>query len=471
MNYILTSTACLTAFYLCYYLFLRGDKLMTLQRTFLLTALAISLAIPMVDLEWNNTTSPLEATYFPMENLPVTEASMQKSQNYALWDYVQYIYFLGVALMFVRLVLNFRKLFLILKTSTLEKYEHYTLVYVNQAMPISSFLRYIFISTRENFEQEELEGILLHESKHLTDLHSLDVLLMEAAKIIYWFNPMVYMMDRSLKTIHEYICDAEAVKHCEQSSYEKLLISSLFKRSDLPLLSQFSEVSVKKRIYMLNQKTPSIMKKVKYLLIIPITAALILACDPNELKEIETTSSETGENYNTSGHVTDMITVAGKVVGTDGRALPGVNIIIEGAEIGTVADVNGNYSLQVPAGSSLTASFIGMNSETIAVGNKSVIDFELSDDPNFKGTPFDELKALSVNQKVVTEHGSKYLTGKVTSETDQPVSGANIIVTGQKEGATTNQYGEFRLKLDDNNTSGKVVVIREGFKLQTLAFK
>lgn len=72
--------------------------------------------------------------------------------------------------------------------------------------------------------------------------------------------------------------------------------------------------------------------------------------------------------------------VTGKVTSQeDGTALPGVNVVIKGTTSGTVTDADGNYSLSViSADASLVFSFIGLQTEEVAIGERSVVDVALS---------------------------------------------------------------------------------------------
>ncbi len=60
-------------------------------------------------------------------------------------------------------------------------------------------------------------------------------------------------------------------------------------------------------------------------------------------------------------------TISGRLTAKDGSPLPGVSIIIKGTQIGTVTDVNGNYSIDAPIGSTLVFSFIGMTTKELVV--------------------------------------------------------------------------------------------------------
>ncbi|WP_333818729.1 SusC/RagA family TonB-linked outer membrane protein [Ohtaekwangia sp.] len=75
-------------------------------------------------------------------------------------------------------------------------------------------------------------------------------------------------------------------------------------------------------------------------------------------------------------------TVTGKVTSAeDGTSLPGVNVILKGTTTGVVTDVDGRYSIQIPAsGGTLVFTFIGIETKEIEIGDKSVINVPLAPD-------------------------------------------------------------------------------------------
>jgi TonB-dependent SusC/RagA subfamily outer membrane receptor len=83
----------------------------------------------------------------------------------------------------------------------------------------------------------------------------------------------------------------------------------------------------------------------------------------------------TGFNMNP---VLGQISISGKVSDENGVALPGANIIVKGTTEGTITDLDGKYSVEVPdAGSILVFSFIGYTDQEMTVGNQIVIDVQL----------------------------------------------------------------------------------------------
>src|SRR5258705_1934230 len=62
----------------------------------------------------------------------------------------------------------------------------------------------------------------------------------------------------------------------------------------------------------------------------------------------------------------------------DGSALPGVNVLVKGTTNGTVTDSEGKFSLSIPpSGGSLVFSFIGLSTQEIEIGERSVVDVQL----------------------------------------------------------------------------------------------
>jgi iron complex outermembrane receptor protein len=115
------------------------------------------------------------------------------------------------------------------------------------------------------------------------------------------------------------------------------------------------------------------------------------------------------------------ITVRGTVTGSNGEPLAGVNVVIEGTTIGTVTDLDGNYSIKVPGEESvLIFSFIGYLTEKIPVGTQRLINISLVED----------IKQLS--EVVVTALGikreKKSLGYAMTSlKGDELVKGGNTV--------------------------------------------
>jgi len=74
-----------------------------------------------------------------------------------------------------------------------------------------SFFNYIFLG--DSLKKEEREAVLKHEIVHVNQKHTLDLLFFEVLRILFWFNPLVYMYQNKIMLFHEFIADAQAVKN------------------------------------------------------------------------------------------------------------------------------------------------------------------------------------------------------------------------------------------------------------------
>jgi TonB-dependent starch-binding outer membrane protein SusC len=73
--------------------------------------------------------------------------------------------------------------------------------------------------------------------------------------------------------------------------------------------------------------------------------------------------------------------VSGKVTdGENGSTLPGVSVSVKGTNKGVVTDANGSFSVDAGSNNTLVFSFIGYESQEVAVGSKSTINVVLSPD-------------------------------------------------------------------------------------------
>ena len=85
--------------------------------------------------------------------------------------------------------------------------------------------------------------------------------------------------------------------------------------------------------------------------------------------------------------------VSGTVKAADGTPLPGVTVIVDGSNIGTSTNINGEYSLDIRDGRELRFSFIGMQSQVVPVNNRSTINVIMHED------------AIGMDEVVVTGMG------------------------------------------------------------------
>ncbi len=160
----------------------------------------------------------------------------------------------------------------------------------------------------------------------------------------------------------------------------------------------------------------------------------------------------------------------------DGQPIPGVQVVVKGTTIGTVTDLDGKYTLSVPASATtLVYTFVGMASQEVAIGDQSAIDVVLEPDVmNLEGVVVTALgisrekKSLGYAVQEVegdqlnTVRSSNFvnsISGKVSGvqirQSNTMGGSANILIRGSSSITQNNQalFVVDGVPIDNNNTN------------------
>jgi len=183
-------------------------------------------------------------------------------------------------------LLKLTKVFILIRSNKVIKKQNYSLVVLEKKQSAFSFFNYVFIN--ENLLENKDLQIIQHELIHCKHRHTLDLLYFELLKILLWFNPLVYVYQKRITLLHEYISDAEVVRETDKNNYFNKLLSETFNIEDISFINQFFKHSlIKKRIVMITKEKSQKLKQLKYLLIVPLLLGM-LALSSFESKSIET---------------------------------------------------------------------------------------------------------------------------------------------------------------------------------------
>ncbi|HYH57110.1 MAG TPA: SusC/RagA family TonB-linked outer membrane protein, partial [Anseongella sp.] len=131
-------------------------------------------------------------------------------------------------------------------------------------------------------------------------------------------------------------------------------------------------------------------------------------------------------------------TVSGRVSDELGEPLPGVSVIRKGTEVGTSTDIDGRYSLNVPAGENtvLVFTMMGYGTREETVGSRSEINVQLASD----ASQLDEvvITALGISRET---RSLGYSVGEVDGEEMDNVGNESLLtsLSGRVSGVTINQ--------------------------------
>ncbi|MBC7922595.1 MAG: hypothetical protein H7Z75_16055, partial [Ferruginibacter sp.] len=154
------------------------------------------------------------------------------------------------------------------------------LVYTRQNLPVFSFLNYIFLGPgHRQLSDQELHQVKQHERVHAAQQHTLDLLLLEAAGALFWFNPVVGYLKNSLREVHEYLADSAVIGQGEnRRAYATLLIKLTTRETPVPLANGFAGKQLSRRITMLTQTHSTPVQKLRFVLALPLVALALVCC-------------------------------------------------------------------------------------------------------------------------------------------------------------------------------------------------
>ena len=275
LPYIIKSAMALALLYTCIIPLLEKETFHRLNRILILGCLIMSFAIPLV--HFTGGTNPTVDMVRQAVQLPeVLINGDAKEQSVWSWaDIMTCIYIIGVVAIFTMTVVQTVRL-----TRQLRQCEHITdnrgntIVLTDCATSPFCLFHYIVMS-RDDYANNR-SHILTHEQEHIRLGHSIDLVVLQAATIIQWFNPFVWLIGKNLKAIHEFEVD-EAVlnKGIDATQYQKFLVIKAVGNRLQPFANNLNKESLKRRIIMMNQKKSNRWMMLKALFIIPVATLAV----------------------------------------------------------------------------------------------------------------------------------------------------------------------------------------------------
>ena len=276
INYIIQVLLFQALFLAVYDFFLQRETFFKWNRVYLLTTPFISFIIPLLKFDKIQQAFPQEyIVQMPTVFLNPEALIIGTNATETSMDYFSIIFYLGITVFSLLFLIRLIKIIKLISSNEIIKQNIYSLVLLKTKQSAFSFFNYIFIN-KKLLEIKELE-IIQHELVHCRQGHSIDLLVFELLKIVLWFNPLIYVYQKRITLLHEYISDAEVVKETDKYTYFNKLLSETFEVESISFTNQFFKHSlIKKRIVMITKERSQKIKQLKYLLIVPLLLGMLI---------------------------------------------------------------------------------------------------------------------------------------------------------------------------------------------------
>ena len=292
--YTLKSALVLTLLYLPYTLMLRRERFFRLNRLTLLTILLLALVQPLCKVA-----SPESLTQVPVVadtqqlvyqmETAITEAPIyvlgnpEEATAWGWQEWLALVYAAGMAAMLCLRICQLVQIRWAMRRGCLWRQREDDGVtvccHVGNGAPFS-WMRSIYISEAD-YEQNG-RAILLHERAHIHLRHSLDILLLTLVEAVQWWNPVIYMLGRSLRNVHEYEADDHVLRQgVSLTDYQTLLVRKALADTAYAFANNFNRSHILKRIEMMKRPPSSSWLRAKALYVVPlILFTLVVSATP-----------------------------------------------------------------------------------------------------------------------------------------------------------------------------------------------
>lgn len=256
---------CMAVCYLPYFFVFRKYTFFTLNRWYLLSSLVVSLLIPFIHIktthadgfnrkisieEMRETGAIIVNILVPAKHLAINW--LQVTQ----WIYISVTVILAARLLFTVVLILYKAL----KHGKIINRQR---VVYHHSGNNSSFFNILFLDIN-GLTEDERQTVLAHEQAHVRLGHSADNLFTAVLKVVFWFNPFIYLMANSLRQNHEFEVDALIASKQNPKTYADLLYR-MSACNKLQILNQFSSGNLKSRVNMLFKSKTHGQRKLQYI--------------------------------------------------------------------------------------------------------------------------------------------------------------------------------------------------------------
>lgn len=304
-----------------YWLLFKKNTHFQLRRLTILACLLLAVSIPFIEIEvllpWSNpivdqgldaiTFEPTIPTDMTVAVSPQEDISSVPVSNTISWQKILLnVYLVGLitaAALFVFEILKLSYWYYLGARRT--DIQDNVITHKGIKYPFS-FWKWIFIPQGTDYDKHTWEIIEKHESAHLNQYHTLDMVIVNFFQCFFWYNPIIYLIQKELKDNHEALADQSVLSTTEFKVYAKALVSVSINSSALSLGHSFALVStLSKRITAMQTKRTAMTKTILNIFLLTLTVGVstathvLKAQDKVETREeaFETIKNRSSENF------------------------------------------------------------------------------------------------------------------------------------------------------------------------------
>ncbi|MGS2763874.1 TonB family protein [Sinomicrobium sp. M5D2P9] len=283
IHYLLQTIAFQLFFLIVYDLFLKKETFFNWNRLYLWVTPLLSCIIPLIKIERLGKVMPQEYVVMLPEVIVGPGANQAREiEVTATVPFWQWILLAGIVLSLVLFVVKIARVYRLRHKGKIIRKQTHEEVVLPDSNTAFSFFRSIYLG--DKVYRKDHKHIIAHELVHIREKHTIDLLFFELLRVLFWFNPLVYIFQARMAELHEFIADAKTAGPDKKESY-RLLLQEVFKTEKISFINPFFKSSlIKKRIVMLQKSKSRKIWQFKYLVLVPLVIGMLVysSCENEE---------------------------------------------------------------------------------------------------------------------------------------------------------------------------------------------
>jgi TonB-dependent SusC/RagA subfamily outer membrane receptor len=268
--YLLKTILVSSIFISYYWLVLRNKKFHYYNRFYLLSASVISLIVPLLNFDWFSIEEPVMYDSSEVLQFVLPKATTSSTIDFGWMDFLLIGSSLITMVLVILLCIHIFKIQILKKKSEVTPMDGFDFINTKEENAPFSFFNNLFWKETISLQDEGGQQIFKHEITHIQQKHTWDRIYCQIVASIFWMNPINWIIQKELITIHEFIADEEAVGNADVAAFAKMLLQTHYGNHFLNPTHQFFYSSIKRRIIMLTTSRHIKYSYARRLMVLPI---------------------------------------------------------------------------------------------------------------------------------------------------------------------------------------------------------
>lgn len=248
--YLLKMLLCSGLLYAYYRTALYNERFHQWNRFYLLGAMLLSVFVPLIEIPVD-TDGHAADLILVMEALPFTA----KPRPMPFFTTEKIVLTIGVLVSIMLLLNMLRNLYLSVykpyKEGEVSSREDIAVIITPEPTAPYSFFNWLFWRADLKPNEEHGRRVLEHELTHIREKHSADKLFTELILIVFWCNPIFWLIKKELYIIHEFLADRKAITDHNGAAFAQMILQTMHVHHTPPLANPFFTSQIKRRLKMI----------------------------------------------------------------------------------------------------------------------------------------------------------------------------------------------------------------------------